>query len=257
MILAIMQPFYIGWTGYFDLMNSVDKFVFLDDVKLEKCSWQVRNKIKSGEGKYQYLTIPVNSTMETKINETQLIQNNPWKRKHLMAIKTNYSKSKYFNEVYEFIEKLLNYETNNLSDLTIQISTRIARKIGIETAFYKTSELIQDGYTFDGIKDERIADICEKLGCKDYLSPVGSSDYIEKRIPGGAFFEKKINLYYQNYKCAEYEQLNGEFMPFMSIVDLLFNEGLHNALDVIKKGHSEPMGYLEFRKNVLKLECLF
>lgn len=253
MTASIMQPHAYPWLGYFGLMASVEKFVFLDDVKLEKASWQTRNRIKAN-GEYEFLTIPVRADSHTKIMRAELIPTDHWKEKHLAIIWANYHKAPYFEQIYPCLEIWLNYDTNLLSDMTIQIAVRIARRIGIQTAFYKTSELVEAGYSFDGLKDERIANICEDIYCDTYISPCGSANYIESQIPGGAFAKHGIKLLYQNFVCEPYPQQGDTFLPFCSIIDLLMNVGFDHALSYIKAGIKKPYGYLEYRKEILKLE---
>ena len=246
---AIMQPTYIPWIGYFDLIDSVDKFVFLDDVKLEKCSWQVRNRIKTSQGEL-YLTVPIKSTksrLELMINEAEINDNIPWRKKHLKSIFFAYKKTKYFEEVYPFLEKLIDNNIILIKDFNINIIKSIAYKIGIETEFEISSKL-----EVSGKKDYRLISICKELGCDEYISPQGSAVYLEKTKPCGAFDNSKISLYYFNYKHPIYNQLYGDFLPFMSIVDLLFNEGFKNALDIIRSGREDPIDCIIFRERYLK-----
>lgn len=249
---AIMQPTYIPWLGYFDLIDSVDEFVFLDDVKLEKCSWQVRNRIKTPQGEL-YLTIPVRSTKgrdKLIINETIINDTEFWRKKHLKSIFYAYRKSGFFNEVYPFVEKLINNETVLLSDFNINIITSISNIIGINKEFTFSSNL----KNLSGKKEVRIVSICKEINCDKYLSPQGSAAYIEKNSPGGEFPRNNIALFYHNYKHPVYKQLYTEFLPYMSILDLLFNCGFNKSLKVIRNGRREPIDYLSFRKEYLKLK---
>ena len=249
---AIMQPTYIPWLGYFDLIDSVNKFIFLDDVKLEKCSWQVRNRIKTPQGEL-YLTIPVRSTKgrdKLIINEVTINDSELWRKKHLKSIFYAYKKSEFFNEVYPFIENLIKNDILYLKELNINIIKTIANRIGIKTEFLISLELGE----LIGKKDVRLVSMCEKVGCSEYISPQGSVAYIEKEKPGGAFSGSRISLYYQNYEHPLYKQLYGDFLPFMSIIDLLFNEGFDNALSIIRSGHKEPIDYIIFREKYSKVE---
>jgi hypothetical protein len=114
---AIMQPTYIPWLGYFDLMDSVDSFVFLNDVQWAKWSWQVRNRIKTSQGGL-FLTVPikrgVKSRLETKINEAQINDTEMWREKHLKSIFVAYRKSRYFDEVFPFLETMIGNKSETL-----------------------------------------------------------------------------------------------------------------------------------------------
>ena len=249
---AIMQPTYIPWLGYFDLIDSVNKFIFLDDVKLEKCSWQVRNRIKTPQGEL-YLTIPVRSTKgrdKLIINEVTINDSELWRKKHLKSIFYAYKKSEFFNEVYPFIEKLINNKTIKLCGFTINIITTISDRIGINKGFMLSSNLKK----LSGRNEERIVSICKEVNCNEYLSPQGSAVYIEKELPGGKFPKNNIDLFYQNYKHPVFRQGYGEFLPYMSILDLLFNYGFNKSLKIIRSGRRKPIDYLNFRKDYLKLK---
>ena len=231
---AIMQPTYLPWIGYFDLIDSVDVFVFLDDVKLEKCSWQVRNRIKNSTGEL-LLTVPVKKTknsLDLKINETEINNITNWQKNHLDSIYFSYKRAPYFSEVYPFLESLINSEKVYLKNLNINIIKNIAQRLGIKTKFVVASEM----QGVEGKKDTRLVAICNSLGCREYFSPKGSAVYIEAHCPGGMFSEAGIGLKYQNYEHPVYAQLFGEFLPFMSIVDLLFNHGFEKLLEIIRQG---------------------
>lgn len=227
-----MQPTYLPWLGYFDLIDSSDIFLFYDDVQFEKQSWQTRNRIKSPHGEI-LLSIPIlNNPLCTLIKDIKIDTSKHWNKKHLKTIFYNYNKSKFFNEVYPYIDQLLNLEIQSLSEFNTNIIISICHKIGIKTDFILNSKL---SYT-EGEKDVRLVNICKKLGATTYLSPLGSFIYIEKQTLGGAFFKNELKLYYQNYKHPTYYQIYSDFKPYMCILDLLFNEGFDNALNIIRSG---------------------
>jgi hypothetical protein len=220
------------WCGYFNLINSVDHFVFLDDVKLEKSNWHVRNRIKSNNGEVM-LTISVNlphGRMHTMINQAQLDLKKTWQKKHLKSIYTNYKKAQYFDLIYDFIEPLILTEHISLSRFTIDIIKAIAEKLDINTQFTLASQMPESEKT----KDDRLVDICNNLGANHYISPVGSAEYLEKNTPGGAIVKHGLSLEYQNYAHPIYPQLYGEFISHLSIIDLLFNCGFEHTSKLIK-----------------------
>lgn len=240
---AVMQPTYIPWVGYFDLIDSVDKFVFLDDVKLEKCSWHVRNRIKTSQGEL-YLTIPIRRTVGRNkliINEAIINDEKLWRKKHLKSIFYTYRKSVFFHEVYSFIEELMNNKTIRLCDFVTNIIMSISSRIGIGNKELILSSSLKNS---SGQKDMRLVAICRECGCGQYLSPRGSAVYIEKNPPAGRFPEGGIDLFYQNYEHPVYNQLYGDFAPYMSIVDLLFNCGFEKSLEIIRSGRREPVAHL-------------
>jgi hypothetical protein len=248
MFCAIMQPTYLPWIGYFHLIDSVEKFIFLDNVKLERSSWQIRNRIKTPQGEL-YLTVPVKNKdgrMDTLISSAQIAYRNPWTKKHLKSLFYNYQKSKFFDEIYPFIEEILSKEFQFLSELNIHIIKRICQEMGINVEFIISSQL-QD---IEGVKDERLVSLCKKIGCDDYLSPQGSAEYLEKETPGGQLVKNQISLFYQNFEHPEYAQLHGMFMGYLGVIDLLFNHGFNQSLAMIRSGARPMIDYLEFRKRI-------
>lgn len=249
---AIMQPTYLPWPGYFSLIDYVDKFVILDDVKLEKHSWHVRNKIKTSNGEL-YLTVPIHTPkgrLHTKINEALINTRIDWKTKHLRSLYVSYKRSNFFTKVYPFIEKLIAFDTDNLSEFTINLIRNVADAIGIKKEFIISSTLKGTNET----KDERLVSICKIIGCNIYISPVGSASYIERSKPGGAFPENNIRLYYQNYESPVYKQLFPPFIPYLSTVDLLFNCGFKDALAIVINGRKKYYEYLDYRRKFLKIK---
>lgn len=229
---AIMQPTYLPWCGYFNLIDSVDHFIFLDDVKLEKSDWHIRNRIKSANGDLM-LSISVNlpmGRMNTMINQATLDFTKPWQKKHLKSIFSNYRKAKYFDDIFPFIEKLINEQHNNLSHYTINIIKAISKQLGITTNFVLASNLDKT----DKVKDYRLVELCQQMSANHYLSPAGSADYLEKHSPGGAIAANNIKLDYQDFMHPNYPQLYGEFVSHLSILDMLFNCGFEESAQLIK-----------------------
>jgi len=172
MTCAIMQPTFLPWLGYFDLIDQVNHFVFLDNVQLVKRSWQIRNRIKMQDSEL-FLTIPIIKEMhrnETFINKATMFHGKDWKNSHLKSIEHSYKKSAYFDSVFPFVLNQYENETDSLADFTINFICEISNKIGIHTSFLKASELPCIG----GRKDVLLSSICKSIGCNQYLSPKSS-----------------------------------------------------------------------------------
>jgi hypothetical protein len=241
---SIMQPTYIPWLGYFDLIDQVDKFVFLDDVKFEKQSWHIRNRVKTAQGEL-FLTIPIRKTKssnELMLNEAAIEGSNPWIKKHLKTINFAYQKSLHFHEISPIVIELLEANHTILSKFNVNFIKLISKKIGINTDFVNASDL----KGIQGVKDARLVSINKAVNCLEYVSPQGAAVYIEKESPGGAFPKNNVDLYYHNYEHPTYNQLYGSFLPYMSIIDLLFNHGFSDSLEIIRSGRREAIDYLSF-----------
>ncbi len=210
---VILQPSYIPWIGYFEQILKSDIFVFYDDVQYTKNDWRNRNKIKTPQGT-AWLSIPVQFKLGDKINEIKITSD--WKEKHLKTIRNFYKKSIYFDEVYPIFEKELNKKHSSLSDLDIDIIKSLSNYLGLKAKFYKSSEL-----NIGGDKNNRLINICKHFDTTHYLSGKAAQSYLDIDL----FDSNNITVEYQNFIHKPYTQLYGEFIPYLSILDLLFNCG--------------------------------
>lgn len=215
MRIAIHQPDYLPYLGYFYKIYESDIFVFLDDVQYSNVGLTHENIIKSPIGGLK-LKIPVKQTFGDKINEVTTKDSLGWKEKHLKNLWMNYKLSKHFDEVYSDMEHLLGNDYERISDLNIQIISYISNKLGISKEFIKSSSL-----NITTKKEERVIDICCKLNASYYVSGNGAKAYqVEEH-----FLERGITLVYTKFKPVYYEQLWGDFIWNISILDYLFMNG--------------------------------
>ena len=228
--IAIMQPTFLPWIGYFSLIDRVDEFVFLDNVQFDKRSWQQRNRIKTAQGPI-WLSVPV----LTKGRSSQLIQEveilkdadkDPF-HKINAAIEHNYKKAPYYHDYAKNLFVLFDDNKHNLALLNQSIIQWICRQLGIKTPLINASTL-----SVTGQKESLLVDFCKDRGASHYIAPPGSKTYLEE---SDAFEAAGIVLEYHNYRHPIYTQLYGNFKPYMCIIDLLFNEGPASA-DIIKQG---------------------
>jgi hypothetical protein len=216
---VILQPSYIPWRGFFDLIHDADVFVFYDDVQYDKHGWRNRNRIKTPRGS-QWLTIPVkakgNVTDRLLIKDAR-IASRDWARKHLASLRQSYGKAPFFREYMALIEPIFLKGHELLADLTIELTIALARALGIEhTRFVRSSEL-----GIDGGKTERLVRIMKHLGADRYVSGPSARDYIEPAL----FSDAGLRLEYKVYDYPEYEQLYPPYDPQVTILDLLFMTG--------------------------------
>lgn len=245
MTCAIMQPTFNPWLGYFDLIDQSDVFVIYDDVQLSKQSWQVRNRIKTAQGEL-FLSIPYLKTdnwRELLICDALTNELLPWRKKHLKSIENSYKKANHFEEVFPFVIDLYNPIFNTISTFNTNTIKQISCKIGIKANILQSSSIPN----LEGTKDSRLLSICKTLNVTDYLSPQGSASYIEEFSPGGELAKGGINVWYHNYKPVQHSQINGDFIPYMGIFDLLFNIGFNDALAVIRAGRFDSISYKNFK----------
>ena len=240
MICAIMQPTYMPWLGYFNMIQQADSFVFLDHVQLVKRSWQVRNRIKGPDGEVM-LTIPVKTNGPTPICDTMIDYTQTWTKKHLRAIQCYYARASAYQEVFPVVEAFYQDTECTLGTFHERVIKKLCELMGIRTTLYSSSQL-----EVNGTKDDLLADICLKIGADAYLSAQGSADYINRETVGGAFLKKNIDLFYFDYQHPIYQQQYNDFIPFLGIYDLLFNVGFEKALKIILSGTKKCIPYSEF-----------
>lgn len=232
--IAVMQPTYLPWVGYFDLIDQVDEFVLLDDVEFSKQSWQQRNRIKTANG-VQWLTVPVltKGKLGQTIAETRISTVSKGVDKHASSISQSYSRASCFSEYGDEFGATLRETREHLVDLNVDLISWFCTQFGITTRMTKSSSL-----SVGGKKVERLLNICEALGARCYVSPPGSKVYIDEN---NLFEPNQIRLVYQNYQHPSYAQLYGDFVSHLSAVDLLFNEG-GKSLEIIRSGRLPGIG---------------
>ena len=225
-----MQPTYLPWVGYFDLIRRSNVFVFLNDVQFSKQDWQVRNKINS-QGKELLLTVPIKKAkLATTIDEIKIDQSKPWKKKHLKSIYYSYIKSEYFKEVYPIVVQLLLQENNSLAEFNMEIIKTISSKLFGQKEFIDSRSLEINSKD----KLDRIVKICKKVNATQYLSPAGSMGYLESMNYKEIFSEASLDFVTQKYIQIPYQQMSSStFLPYLSIIDLLFNKGFNKSIEVI------------------------
>lgn len=230
MKIAIAQPTYFPWIGYFDLIDQVDQFVLLDSVQFEKQSWQQRNRIKGPTG-LQWLTIPVvfRGRLEQLIRDVELRESD-FLRTHLRALELNYRRAPFFEEYYKPISSHMRSlaATNRLVELTAGFISWFLETLGLNVPVVRSSRL-----SVTGKRTELLANICQALGAAEYLSPLGSASYLIGELP--TMTSRGISVAFQHYEHPEYTQQFPPFRPYAGIVDLLFNEG-SRALEIIRSG---------------------
>lgn len=224
MIVAIHQPNFLPWIGYFYKILKCDIFVFLDNVQYTKNSFINRNKIKTSQGE-MWLTVPVSFDFGQKILEVKINNNSDWKEKHIKTLELNYKKAPFFKEIYEMIKGIYNEKKwTYLVDLNITLILEICNYLDIRRKFIRASDL-----EVEGKSTELLISIVKKLGGDMYLSGFGGAKYQEEEL----FEKSNIKLQYYNFKHPIYNQLWGEFISNLSILDLLFNYG-KSTLDIIR-----------------------
>lgn len=227
MIVSVHQPQYLPWLGYFHKMYNSDAFVFLDNVQYKKGEYQNRNRIRTKDGEL-WLTVPVSrdSGPYPNISSVRIDNSKEWQKKHRMTLCHNYAHAPFFKNYSDFFKDVYEKKWDMLIDLNMHIVKYIALSLGIDKPIYRESQL--DIKTTDTM---RIVDICKALKADEYLSGIGGRAYLDEK----KFELNGIKLTYQDFRHPEYPQAHRPFIPYMSIIDLMFNCG-EDSLKILTTG---------------------
>jgi hypothetical protein len=245
MKIAISQPTYLPWLGYFDLIDQVDSFVLLDSVQFEKQSWQQRNRIKTPTG-LQWLTVPVvfRGRLEQRITEV-VIRDPEFPEKHVRAIELNYRRARFFDRYFPELEGILKKHRSgsHLADLNLEIIRWTCAALDIHTPLVRSSDLRQEGR-----RSQLLVNLCRCLSADRYLSPPGSATYLMDDLQ--LFAAAGIKVAFHNFEHPEYRQLFPPFVPYASVLDVLFNEGEMSS-QILRSGRRPAMTPTELGVNAI------
>lgn len=216
MKVAIMQPYIFPYIGYFQLLNFVDQFVIYDNIQFTKKGWINRNRILSN-GKDEYISIPLKKGSDYA-NIDQRFLSDDWandKKKIFNKIKSNYEKAPYFKENFHIIEDCLNYESQNLFDFIFHSLQTFCSFFDINTKLLVSSQVTHNSELKSA---ERVISICKSLEASQYINPIGGKELYDYNF----FSQNGITLNFLEAYKKNYPQFNNEFVPYLSIIDMLF-----------------------------------
>lgn len=226
--VAIMQPTYLPWVGYFDMIDQCDLFVLLDCVQFDRRSWQQRNRVKTANGEV-WLTVPVLSKgrRDQKIADVEIDRAGEFPSKHVRTLQHGYGKAAGAPTYLDGVKAALEAPAMHLAELNIRAIEWLCTAFGITTPLIRSSTLPAEGHRVD-----RLLSICKAVDATTYVSPRGSRPYIDV---DNRFADHGVTLRYHAYDHPRYRQLHGEFLSHMSAVDLLLNEG-EGAGEILRSG---------------------
>lgn len=226
-LFVMHQPDFLPYLGFFHRLMLADAYVVLDIVKISDRSrnWTNRDKIKTRNGE-KWLTVgTVKYPRGTPINQIRL-NSTDWRNDNLNLIKANYLKARYFNEIYPNIQELYNYECEYLYEFNMRSIMMLNELFGIQVEILYAHDL-----DVVGSKNELNVDILKKLDAKEYLSGIGARDFHNQQL----FDEAGINVIWQDFKHPVYPQQFGEFIPYLSSIDMLFNCGIEESRRIMRE----------------------
>ena len=217
MILTAHQPVYLPWLGLFHKIASADLFCYFDIVQYQRKDYNNRNKIKTSNGEL-WLSVPVESKnhLSKNVSKILIVQDN-WAKKHLKSIELNYKKTLFFKDYFPKLQSILiNESKDSLGHLNLKLLEYFMECLKIDTPIVKASD-----YNFEGIGSDLVLDMCVKLDADSYIFGEQGKNYADVK----AFKESEVVVKFQDYIHPVYRQIGRNFLPYMSIIDLLFNEG--------------------------------
>lgn len=224
---AIMQPTYLPYLGYFHLIAAADVFVFLDDVQFARRSWQQRNRILGPAGEVM-LTVPVQKTdRDATIRQIEVSDAEPWREKHLASVRHAYARRPHFPEGMAFLEAELGHPKSRLADLNCGLIEAAARRLGLDTEFVRASTL-----AVTGERSDHLLSICEAVEATDYLSPMGSAEYMTE---DGVFAAAGFPARFQAFVEVPYPQGHEPFTPYMAFIDAVMNLGWTGTAELVER----------------------
>jgi len=230
MIGAILQPTYLPWLGYFEMIAAADVFVVYDHVQFVKKSWHHRNRIKGPNGEI-LLTIPTKKApRETALCNTELaLVYEQALSDHWVSISHSYKKARYFDNYSAVLQSLYLVQYSSLTDFTVTFIRFFCDQFGITTPFVNSSSFFLDSSLTNST--EKVVELCRKANITSLYDANGAKSIIDTQI----FDKNHISISFQHYEHPVYTQLFGAFLPYMSVLDLLLNEG-PDSFEIIKKG---------------------
>jgi hypothetical protein len=220
---------YLPWLGLFHKIALADAFCYFDIAQYQTKDFNNRNKIKTNAGEL-WLSVPVESKnhFEKSVGSIRIVEG-AWRRKHFKSIQLAYQKTPFFAEYIGGIETIIvNLPFATLSDLNLELLRFLLNCLGLDRPIVKASD-----YTFHGAKSELVLDMCLQLKADVYIFGAQGRDYAEV----DRFRSSGVEPYFQDYRHPTYRQMNGDFLPYMSVIDLLFNEG-PRSLEILLSGNA-------------------
>jgi len=216
--VTVLQPGFLPWLGFFDQMIRSDVFIYYDDVQFDKHGWRNRNRIKTPKGP-AWLTVPVRHSGHhgQSILGVEIDNSKNWARKLIATISQNYARSPFCEAYVSELGDVLCAPTwERLVDLDLRLIELMRRWLNISTKTVRASAL-----GIDGTQSGRLVALCRHFGADRYLSGNAAKSYLQQEL----FDEAGISVVWQDYVHPTYRQLHGEFVPFLSALDLILNLG--------------------------------
>lgn len=213
MKIGIMQPYFMPYIGYFQLMKAVDKYIVYDDVNYIKGGWVSRNNILVNGEKKMFTIILKGASSNKSFNEIEIGDNF---KKLMKTLQFNYSKATFFEPTMSLMEKIIMFPNKQLSAFIANSFREILLYLSVDTEILMSSELPKNNLLKG---KEKVFDICSILGADIYYNAIGGQNLYDKE----EFYQQGVTLNFIDTPIKEYPQLSNVFVPYLSIIDVLMN----------------------------------
>ncbi len=229
MTVAIHQPNFFPWLGYFNKITKADLFLFLDNVQFPKTGGSWSNRVKlliNNEARWVTAPVDRNFTGTKQVREMEFLESDIWKNKLIKSLISNYRRHPFFDETMELIEPLILFNNSNIAQYNINVIIKISDCLGLDTKkLMKSSE-----YMVEGSSNELLIGLTIKVGGDTYMCGGGADGYQNDDL----FLQNNIKLLYQSFQHPNYQQFaQKEFIPGLSIIDALMNLGINGVKLII------------------------
>jgi len=230
-VVAIHQPNFFPWLGYFQKIARADIFVFLDAVQIQKTggTWTNRVRVLISRTR-KWASVPIVRTQGyQRIDEVMIDDKHRWRKKFLRSMEVNYSKCEHYEEVISLLEPMIFRDTRKLTEYNTSNIKEIVGYLGLKCRFVMQSEC-SNPEIFVKSGSDRLAEICREVGGKIYLAGDGAADYENE----SAYTKMNVTLVRSNFRLTPYRQVGvEEFIPGLSILDALFNIGVEDTANLL------------------------
>ncbi|MFT4848223.1 MAG: hypothetical protein ACJAT1_000060 [Marivirga sp.] len=228
MKIAIMQPYFLPYLGYLQLINAVDKFVIYDDVHFINRGWINRNRILINS-KVSFITLPLlKASQNSLINELYIVPESKWKSKMIKTVEVNYKRAPYFDQVYPIFENIIHQSSNHLATFLHYSLIQLLDYLKIDTELIPSSSIYKNQ---DLSGQDRILDIVMKEGSEWYINPIGGTDLYDKNL----FVGNGIKLSFLKMEAFKYDRFNEFQEPILSILDLMMFSSVNEIQGYLSK----------------------
>ncbi len=254
MNVAMMQPSFMPWQGLFEMIYKSDRFIFLDDFQFSVQSYHQRNRLFVNKGQVDWYSVPVQkaNSFKTPLNQTRINEAVPWRKKMLQRIRQNYSKTRFFSDIFPGVEKWMQTKEASLAGQNISFIKLVCEIMGLERDIRFSSE-----YGSEAKSSARVVELLHWCEADSYYCAKGSFDYMKEE---GVFPVHDIEVLFQDFRPMQYEQIGSTegFIPYLSILDALMNVGPGSTEELIKAGTPQWLSWDELLSvnNPNKLEEL-